>query len=61
MTMTDTEKQESRSGAEVLEDLKASGGLDEVFKQIDAGSLTADSDGFIQALIKAAMERGLQA
>ena len=61
MTMTNTDPHANGGGAAAVEALKASGGLDEVFKQIDAGSLTADSDGFIQALIKAAMERGLQA
>lgn len=44
-----------------MEEMIASGELDDVFAKIDAGGLTADGDGFIQALIKAALERGLKA
>jgi transposase-like protein len=42
--------------------MAASGALDEVFAQIDAGELELTGDeGFIPALIKAALERGLAA
>ncbi len=45
-----------------MEALKASGAFDELMKQIDSGQLELDGrDGFIQQLIKASLERGLQA
>ena len=43
-----------RSGADVAAEMAASGALDEVFAQIDAGELELTGDkGFIPALIKA--------
>jgi putative transposase len=47
---------------EVAAEMAESGGLDDIFARIDAGELelTGD-DGFIPGLIKAALERGLQA
>ncbi|WP_296137179.1 IS256 family transposase [uncultured Tessaracoccus sp.] len=50
------------SGKALVEQLEASGQLDALFAQIDAGKveLTGD-DGFVPALVKAALERGLQA
>ena len=48
-----------RAGVEALE---ASGALDELYALIDAGEVTLDGkDGLIQQLIKAGLERGLQA
>jgi putative transposase len=45
-----------------MDALKASGAFDELMAQIDAGQLELDGkDGFIQQLIKASLERGLQA
>lgn len=45
-----------------MEALKASGAFDELMNQIDSGQLELDGkDGFIQQLIKASLERGLQA
>jgi len=53
---------EQRSGAEVAAQLAASGALDEIFSKIDAGELElTGSEGFIPGLVKAALERGLQA
>lgn len=50
------------SGAQAVEQLKTSGQLDALFAKIDAGEITMEGDGgFIPALIKAALERGLQA
>ena len=63
MTMTDEEQRDGGpSGQELVEQLKASGLLDALFAQIDAGmvELTGD-DGFVPAIVKAALERGLQA
>jgi len=50
------------SGSEAVEALIASGALDDLFARIDAGEIemTGD-DGLIPQLIKAALERGLQA
>jgi transposase-like protein len=46
---------------ELAEQLKASGALDAIFAQIDAGSvpLTGD-DGLLKVMLKAALERGLE-
>jgi transposase-like protein len=49
-------------GADVAAEMAASGALDEVFAKIDSGELELTGDGgFIPGLIKAALERGLQA
>ena len=46
----------------MVEELKASGQLDGLFAQIDAGQVELTGDGgFVPALVKAALERGLQA
>lgn len=45
-----------------MDSFKASGAFDELMAQIDSGQLELDGkDGFIQQLIKASLERGLQA
>ena len=45
-----------------MDALKASGAFDELMAQINSGQLELDGkDGFIQQLIKASLERGLQA
>jgi putative transposase len=49
-------------GADVVEQLKASGALDALFARIDSGEIEMTGDGgLIPGLIKAALERGLQA
>jgi putative transposase len=49
-------------GADVAAEPAASGALDSIFAKIDAGELELTGDGgFIPGLIKAALERGLQA
>jgi putative transposase len=49
-------------GIDVVEELKASGALDEMFARIDSGEIEMTGDGgLIPGLIKAALERGLQA
>jgi len=51
-----------KSGAEVAAQMAASGALDEIFAKIDAGELDlTGAEGFIPGLVKAALERGLQA
>ena len=50
------------SGKDVAAELVASGALDELFARIDSGQVEmTGSDGLIPGLIKAALERGLQA
>nr|WP_237564194.1 MULTISPECIES: IS256 family transposase [unclassified Actinomyces] len=45
----------------VAEELKASGALDEIFAQIDAGTPLTGEDGLLTGVLKAALERGLEA
>ncbi len=62
MSMTVKKSQSGRSSSEQFEELMSSGALDEMFAQIDAGQLQlTGKDGFVQNLIKAALERGLKA
>lgn len=50
------------SGREAVDELVASGALDSLFDRIDAGDVELTGDGgLIPGLIKAALERGLQA
>jgi transposase-like protein len=50
------------SGREAVDELVASGALDSLFDRIDAGDIELTGDGgLIPGLIKAALERGLQA
>ncbi|MDO5067270.1 MAG: IS256 family transposase [Propionibacteriaceae bacterium] len=50
------------TGRDLVEQLKASGKLDALFAQIDAGSVELTGDGgFLPALVKAALEHGLRA
>jgi putative transposase len=53
---------EPLSGADVVAELKAAGDLDRLFARIDAGEIDlTGAGGLIPELIKAALERGLQA
>jgi transposase-like protein len=69
MVMIDrTEKREAPKSpaqlraAEAIEELRESGALDGLFAKIDAGQLQLTGEGgFVPGLIKAALERGLQA
>lgn len=64
MSMTDREEPApvSQSAAEAVEELKANGSLDALFAKIDAGEIDlVGAGGFVPSLIKAALERGLQA
>lgn len=61
MTMIDKQERRrvQREGVEALE---ASGALDELYAMIDSGQVRlGGKDGLIQQLIKAGLERGLQA
>lgn len=63
MAMTDVEFRGDRpSGQDLVEALRAEGGLDALFARIDSGEVELTGDGgFVPALVKAALERGLQA
>ena len=64
MTVIDPEAREQRRREmkAATDKLKASGALDELFAKIDSGEVELDGhDGLIQQLIKAGLERGLQA
>ncbi len=64
MTMIDKQAREERRRAqrEGVEALEASGALDDLYAMIDAGAVRLEGkDGLIQQLIKAGLERGLQA
>lgn len=61
--MTDEQKKPGGpTGGDLVEQLRAAGQLDALFAQIDAGEVALTGDGgFVPALVKAALERGLQA
>ena len=64
MSMIDKQSRDERRRAqrEGVEALEASGALDDLYARIDAGEVRFDGrDGLIQQLIKAGLERGLQA
>jgi putative transposase len=63
MAMTkDADTGEPQSGREALDELREAGALDALFAKIDAGELQLTGDGgFVPGLIKATLERGLQA
>ena len=62
MTMTDEKTAAGGAGREAIEALVASGGLDGLFEQISSGQVSlTGSDGLLPALLKEALERGLQA
>jgi putative transposase len=60
MVKVSPERQERRrQQAELAERLAASGALDEVFAQLDAGQPLTGDQGVLGAMLKAALERGL--
>jgi transposase-like protein len=62
MDLVADEREPRSRGSDVVEELRASGALDAVFEKIDAGEIELTGDGgLIPELIKAALERGLQA
>jgi putative transposase len=63
VTMTESvERAERRARQQELADrLKASGALDGIFEQIEAGEVPlAGDDGLLSGMLKAALERGLE-
>ena len=61
-TMDNAERAERRARQRELADrLKASGALDQIFEQIDAGEVPlGGDDGLLKGMLKAALERGLE-
>src|SRR3954470_7324104 len=58
----DVTAEEEISGAEAVEQLRASGVLDDVLARIDAGQLQLTGEGgFLPEMVKAVLERGLSA
>jgi putative transposase len=65
MTMTKPSPEERaerrRQQKEIADRLKASGAMDEIFAQIDAGESIGGQAGLLKGMLKAALERGLEA
>ena len=62
MAKTGPEREERRrKQKEIADQLKASGALDEIFAKIDAGAALTGEQGLIGGMLKAALERGLDA
>src|SRR5215204_5335074 len=62
MTKSDPEREERRrQQAEIAESLKASGALDDIFARIDAGEPLTGHAGLLKGMLKATLERGLDA
>jgi putative transposase len=62
MTKSDPERGERRQQQkEVAESLKQSGALDEIFARIDAGESLTGHEGLLKGMLKASLERGLEA
>ena len=61
-TMENAERAERRARQRELADrLKASGALDQIFEQIDAGEVPlGGDDGLLKGMLRAALERGLE-
>ena len=62
MTKSDPEREERRRQQEEIADsLKESGALDEIFARIDAGEPLTGHAGLLKGMLKASLERGLDA
>jgi putative transposase len=62
MAKADPEREERRRQQKELADsLKESGALDEIFARIDAGEALTGHGGLLKAMLKASLERGLDA
>lgn len=64
MTMTKSNpgrEERRREQQEIADRLKASGALDDIFAKIDAGEALTGDQGLIGGMLKAALERGLDA
>lgn len=62
MTKMDPEREERRrQQKEIADSLKASGTLDDIFARIDAGESLTGHAGLLKGMLKASLERGLEA
>ena len=61
MSSRDEREEERARQRRVAEELKASGALEGIFAQVDAGAPSTGSDGVLAGVVKAALERGLAA
>lgn len=62
MAKSDPDREERRRAQkEIADSLKASGALDEIFARIDAGEPLTGQAGLLQGMLKASLERGLDA
>jgi transposase-like protein len=62
VTKSDPEREERRrEQKEIAESLKESGALDEIFARIDAGEPLTGHSGLLKGMLKASLERGLDA
>lgn len=64
MTVTKSNQERGerrREQAAIADELKASGALDEIFAKIDAGETLTGDQGLLGGMLKAALERGLDA
>jgi len=57
----DEREEERARQRRVAEELKASGALEGIFAQVDAGAPLTGSDGVLSGVVKAALEQGLAA
>lgn len=62
MAKADPEREERRrQQKEIADSLKESGALDEIFARIDAGETLTGASGLLRGMLKASLERGLEA
>ena len=62
MTKSDPEREERRrQQKEIADELKGSGALDEIFARIDAGEPMTGHEGLLKGMLKATLERGMEA
>ena len=62
MAKADPEREERRrQQKEISDSLKASGALDDIFARIDAGEPLTGHEGLLKGMLKASLERGLEA
>ena len=64
MTMTEPNldrEERRREQKEIADSLKASGALDDIFARIDAGEPLTGHEGLLKGMLKATLERGLEA
>src|SRR5215204_4353298 len=62
MTKADPEREERRrQQKEIADSLKSSGALDDIFARIDAGEPLTGDEGLLKGMLKATLERGMDA